>query len=547
VKKIKAIVAIAAFIFLVNGCYLDQYKDIEEIKIESFAPTFGFPVLNSSISIKDLLKAVDSTDIVLVKNDSIIINYNHKESFTVDLNTFKVPDKDFEFTLPLSNSGLHFYNEDYVTIANDSKIKSVELKAGKFWVEFETVFTTVEFFESDLEITSLKIFQGGSYEPMNVHYSFAEHGAVHRDSFPLTDAILELFEDVNGEILYNTFSYVFGINSTNAYGDVIVRMGFSGIQFKRMTGLINYAVDLPTQDIDMSAFSSIVDGQLSLKDPKINIQIGTSFGVPASAEISEFKFMNSSYQKLFLRTIDGLDNTFNIGAGKKNYLPYIWHGEEYHTSVYKLNGINSNVEEILPFSPSRMTMRGVFTLGDYEPNTVPEEEKYDFFVNDTSSFDLNLGIEIPLAGSIQDLKFAYDMYDMSWPSPDDANLPIKDFDYEVELIIKTNNGIPLTFGLQVYFLLSNNVLETLFDGVDYGNIIVSPPIDAQGNPIGKQSNTTSIKMSKAKYDNIRRTDKLSLNLLLNTGTEQQRDVIIKASQSLDFQLAVKFNINVDPN
>lgn len=554
VKKIKPILLVVAMVALLTGCYINDYQDIDTVRIESFSPSYGLPVINSTISIDDLLGAMGSNDFVEVRNDSIFLKLSQEMEFEVDLNSFKVPDKSFSGTMPVlpTSESYEYYYPDYTTLENDSKIKRIELKGGELTVGFER-----DFLDDGASIRLVLHSLTNDQNPDSIEFApnWDNDPYFSSTSIDLSGAVLDLsMEDPNspGDMLYNSFSYALEVYSNGvASGNLTTHISFSSIEFERFTGSINYEMEIPAQEIDLEAFSSVVDGKLYIQNPSLALGIGTSFGVPASAEISQIKFTNNVSEMVLANEGESDENDFLLGEGEKNYLPYATENEPWVSKQYVLDGDNSNIEEILPFAPSNVSLEGVFRLGD--TNEMPDDP-YSFFVNDTSTFKLNLDIEVPLAGSIEGLTYSYDLYDMSFPSLDslfatdpdsDINIDASMEDYSVELMMKTINEIPMTFGLQVVFSDRGTPLDSLFSDAAVKNIIQSPSVDSQGNLGSATETEVSIKLSKEKYSKIAGANKMQLKFYIDAGTEQT-PVVFKASQELTVQMAVRLDLKVGP-
>jgi hypothetical protein len=546
VKKITLIAVILFVAALMHGCYLDDFDNIKDIQVEPISPTYGFPLINSTVSINDLVKGLGESAYVKLENEKIYITFTQSMDLDVDLSSFKIPDKQFSGTLPIvGGAAFELYEPDYVTIENDSEIKLVELKAGNLQIDFER-----DFIDDDMvfRIIIPSLVTDDFPDGVVISPSWNIDPYHSTATISLAGAVLNLYVDDTangGGVKYNTFSYALEVNSTgNSSGQFVSNFSISGVEFQKVMGLINFEMDMPAQEMSLDAFSSIVDGNIYLSNPIIGFDIGTSFGVPTALEVTGIEFKNSKDESLTLQN-EGIpdENTFLIGAGTKNYLPYATLEEPYEVGSYVLSGENSNVDQVLPFTPNSMSMNGKFYLG--QAKEMPADP-HSFFVNDTSSFDLNLNIEVPLEGSIEGLKFSYDLYDMSWPNLDD--LPeIKDFDYTIELLMKTTNGIPLTFGLQTIFFDGGVVVDSLFNNVLVENIIESPEVDTQGNVGQPKEKKTTIAISKDKYEKISKAGKLQLVLQLDTGTPENREVIFKTSQELEVQLSLKVDIMIDPD
>ncbi len=546
VKKISIFAFALLIAALMHGCYLDSFENIKDIQVEPISPTYGFPLINSTLTINDLVKGLGESTFVEVRDEKIYITFSQTQEIPLDLSTFSIPNKEFSGTLPIiGGAAFELYEPDYVTIENDSEIKSVTLKAGTLQIGFER-----NFIDHDMVFRLIIPSLVNNEHPEGVIISPTWNIDAFNSSeiFSLAGATLNLFvdeTDSGGGIKYNTFSYALEVSSTgNASGQFVTRIAISDVEFERVTGLINFEMDIPSQEMSLDAFSSIIDGNIRLSNPTIAFNIGTSFGVPTALEVTGIEFKNNKNETLSLQNEGTPEaNTFLIGAGKMNYLPYATLEKPYDVGTYVLSGENSNVDDVLPFTPSSMALNGKFFMGKAQ---VMPADPHSFFVNDTSSFDLNLNIEVPLEGSIEGLKFSYDLYDMSWPNLDD--LPeIKDFDYNIELLMKTVNGIPLTFGLQAVFIDGGVVVDSLFNKVMVENIIESPAVDAQGNVAQPKEKKTTIAISKDKYEKISKAGKLQLVLHLDTGTPENREVVFKTSQELEVQLSLKVDIMIDPD
>lgn len=546
-KKVKVILTSVVISFMFTGCYLDDYRNIEEVQIDSMNPVYGFPLISSSVAINDLLSALDSSVFVEVRNDSVFLVFKEEVNIDLDLDDFNVPDNSFSGTLDLAPTGVAFerYFKNYTTIENDSEIRLVKIKAGTLTVEFVRDVLD-DGMEMETIIHSLTIPDPQFSDSVFFISNWAPDSFEDIVTLDLAGAtlLLEAEDEESGLPLYNIFSWATTVRSDGTTtGTVINNIHISDVEFEEIIGLINYEVPLPADTLDLSAFTSMVDGEIYFSDPSIALSLGTSFGVPASAELSHFTFRNSSNETRELINEGVLsDNTLLLGEGNKNYFSYATSSDPYVQQLFILNSDNSNLEDVLSFVPVEVILEGHFLLGDYQDFI---EDPHSFFVKDTSFFDIAFDIEVPLAGSIKNLKFEKDISDFSWPVID--TIPgFSDFDYDIEVKLKTINQIPLTFGLQVLFVDDGGTaIDSLFNDVMVENIIQSPNIDSEGLPLNPIEKATSIKMNREKYDKVSKASQMRLKLLLDTGTDDMPEVLFKASHRLDVQIALKFNLLIE--
>ncbi|MDD2550539.1 MAG: hypothetical protein PHD00_10650 [Bacteroidales bacterium] len=546
-KKVKVILTSVVISFMFTGCYLDDYRNIEEVQIDSMNPVYGFPLISSSVAINDLLSALDSSVFVEVRNDSVFLVFKEEVNIDLDLDDFNVPDNSFSGTLDLAPTGVAFerYFKNYTIIENDSEIRLVKIKAGTLTVEFVRDVLD-DGMEMETIIHSLTIPDPQFSDSVFFISNWAPDSFEDIVTLDLAGAtlLLEAEDEESGLPLYNIFSWATTVRSDGTTtGTVINNIHISDVEFEEIIGLINYEVPLPADTLDLSAFTSMVDGEIYFSDPSIALSLGTSFGVPASAELSHFTFRNSSNETRELINEGVLsDNTLLLGEGNKNYFSYATSSDPYVQQLFILNSDNSNLEDVLSFVPVEVILEGHFLLGDYQDFI---EDPHSFFVKDTSFFDIAFDIEVPLAGSIKNLKFEKDISDFSWPVID--TIPgFSDFDYDIEVKLKTINQIPLTFGLQVLFVDDGGTaIDSLFNDVMVENIIQSPNIDSEGLPLNPIEKATSIKMNREKYDKVSKASQMRLKLLLDTGTDDMPEVLFKASHRLDVQIALKFNLLIE--
>jgi len=545
VKKFKAIFTTVVISFMLSGCYLDDYRNIEKIQIDSIDPVFGFPIINSSISISDLLNAVDSSSVVEVRNDSVFLVFKQEMNFGLDLDVFKIPDKTFSGTLDLSPTGEAFeaYAQNYTTIESESEIRLVNLKSGNLRVEFIR-----DDLNSDLEmkvvINSLTTPEEPDGLVFNSEWPANSFTNVVSVDLAGVTLILEGKDEITHDPIYNSFTWTNFVKSDGyATGQVSNNIIISDVEFEKITGLINHEVPIVTQTVGLGAFSSVIDGEIRLSKPRIDLNLGTSFGVPSTAEIASFLFKNSKNETIELEN-EGIPSSrmLLLGEGKKNYLAHTTSTSPYVNEYFFLNYENSNLVDVLAIAPLEAFLNGVFRLGDF---TGVFDDPHSFFVHDTSSFNIDLDIEVPLAGSIKDLKFQKNLENFSWPVIDTIPM-LADFDYNVEILLKTTNQIPLTFGLQMVFIENGVAIDSLFSNPLNQNIVQSPRVDNQGLPLASTEKMTIVQMDRTKYDKISKASQMRLNLYLETGTESQRNVLFKASQNLDVQMGVRFQLKLKP-
>lgn len=534
-SRLLAVLLVTSLFF--TSCW--DVTDYESIKFEPVNVSYGFPVINSEISLMDLLDASgsDTTFFIEVRNDSILIRAIESLSYGISL---VIPDNLFNQSIPVLPNSSDLYFDSYTTIENDSEIKSVDFSGGELWVEFEKNFA--EDLPVTLNLTSLKISETESY---SVNADWTQNPNLSRQTFPLTDTHLDLFRLEGLDTIYNNISYQVNLGETTGAGTLDVRIGFTQLEYTKITGNIQYFEDFGTEEIEVDFFSAISSGEIQLTDPRFRFKLGTSIGAPLSLLFTEIRFEKDGTNPLYLQNTSTEGNPLLIG--QPTYAPFATITDPYAKSEFELNKNNSNLDEILPYSPNLIFFTGGYELGEIDPAT-QIDYIHDFFIYDTSSVNIDLDMEIPLTGRISDLVFTQEVADVSFPKVEE----IDDFtidDYNVAMFFKTINGIPLTFAMQVVFKDDLGAsLDTLFsDNVSGENIIQSPPIDTNGDPVGTSELITRISLPMDKYIKISDATQAEIILTINSGDEVEDEVNIKASQILNVAISVAFDAKVTPD
>ena len=202
-----------------------------------------------------------------------------------------------------------------------------------------------------------------------------------------------------------------------------------------------YEFDLPSNSILINLFETAVAGSLHIEDPKINLKITNSFGVPIEMVAENLTAETMSEGPMAVYT--DLDNGIAF-----NYPTVMEVGQSRVTNV-GVNKDNSNLSEIISSSPTQLNYElAAISNPASDPNIKG-------FVLDTSRFDVDVEMELPVYLSASD--FAVEEV-----SEFDASF-FEDIE-RAEFKLITENGLPIEAGVQVYFLDENNfILDSLFN------------------------------------------------------------------------------------
>jgi len=266
---------------------------------------------------------------------------------------------------------------------------------------------------------------------------------------------------------------------------------------------LGFSDTLPIDSIDLNLeiFNKVAGGGFYFEDPKINIEITNSFGVPI---VVRFPVLLA---RSFINTpptvpieINGNTDTNIVLVPPINY-PLLPGGVE--TTTYSFDKTNSNIQDVLAISPKYIYYGVIANL-----NTPPV---FPNFVSDTSEFSVEVEVVLPLWGNASDFMLA-DTLDFELGFNTDT---FQTVEYAI-FKLNVDNGLPVDVNIQLDFIDSLNpskILESLLD--INSEVFLSAKVV---NEVVTQSTpkTTTIPVDRAKLDKIGRANQMIVKAKLAT-------------------------------
>ena len=291
-------------------------------------------------------------------------------------------------------------------------------------------------------------------------------------------------------------------------------MQFHDFEYSMIQGYFDqYEFDLPSDSILINLFETAVAGNLIIEDPKINLKITNSFGVPIGM-IAE----NLSAETMLEGTMN-VNTVLDEGVAF-NYPTASEAGQSKITNI-NINKTNSNLSEIISSSPTQLS----YELGAVtNPLSDPTIKG---FVLDTSRFGVDVKMELPVWLSASD--FAVEEV-----SEFDASFFDDIESAEFKLI--TENGLPIEAGVQVYFMDENNViLDSLFDAENM-TLIPAAEVNTQGEVTSKSSSENIAEFSEVRIIKIKNATQISIKGIISTAEMGTVSVKFYTDYGLSFKL-----------
>lgn len=311
---------------------------------------------------------------------------------------------------------------------------------------------------------------------------------------------------------------------------------FQGLKFSYLEGYWGkqeYALSTDTIDIDINQTN--LQGNVKVKNPRVTITVFNSYGFPTRGLIKYLRFRGQNGELIELQseliqagTETGIDFAY----------PQLALGQVGQTkaTTFSFDNTNSNIEEIFNAQPTQLIYEVTGLANAEDDNTITG------FITDSSTVRLNVKVELLLEGQLKD--FAADQtLDLNFGDLGGDVVDSTEFE-GAEFKIVTENRIPLTAAVQVYFRDGNDAtIDSLFVG-SRRDVLVGAPVDATtGLPQGQTRTETFVVVSPERFNRIRREAKKAfLETRFTTSFSGEVPVKFLIDQSAAVRMGVKLKV-----
>ena len=509
--KIKFLFLLAVVAFLSTCNKFDDLDDIDRVNYEA---EFALPLVDTELSIEDILLRIEENSSVKVDPDGLIrfmysgdvITETSEEVFAAITDELAaiplIPVLSKRQAIPLSSpDGLD--------------MDRLDLKGGTIGYAFqsnhdeevEVVITLPTVTKNGIPLTFTKTvpaYSGSGQLPSGIG------GA------DVTDYIIRPEENDSVYIEYEAIS---------VSGEVLEELPLIALQindlaFRYAEGYLGNQVYEGGRDtIEIDFFDSWVQGDVYFEDPKITFNFENSYGIPTRSVVNVFDIFTVRNEVLPLESeqlTNGIDFPYpgldEIGAIKID------------TFVFTKD--NSNIDVVLGAGPVAI---------DYDVNAITNpDELTDIrgFITDSSYYKVRVDVELPLRARASDF-LGRDTFEIDLGQYEEAEY--------AEFKMIAENTLPLDVDLQLYFLSSGGtVVDSLLDEVQ--RVVTGADIDEAGNAIGSASTTTIIPFPADRFAKIKGADRIVLNAIFSTVQDGTVSVRIKNEQDIKVRIGAKLGV-----
>jgi hypothetical protein len=530
-----------------TSCY--DFDDFEGIQVKPVKQTWAFPILNSTITFKELVERSETNTSVGVLPGTTLYYMSFRDTleFSKASEQYSLSSQLFSSSIgvpgglpPVFPTGAQVSHSETVNQTFSAipgvELKSVDYSAGTVSFRLQNNFQHA--IAGQLIITSL---ENSSGTPVSIPFNLGGIGSNLSDTRPLEPLLLNLHNLGAGTYNSFRFSVNFTITSSgnpNLSGSLGVEIEFNSPDYFAFTGKVNSQVPSGEHEYPIAVFNSTVLATQHFAQPSINYTILNGYGIPVSIGFSRFEAKNNA-GSIIPVVNEGVLTSTDLNLSGENVLNYITDvNQNYASTLLSLNYQNSNIEDIFDIAPNRILYESSVTLGDNTGN-------HDFFVKKSSAISFLSDITVPLTGWATTHLLSDTLTGIEFPEVGSMGV-VDSIDYSVTLKFKFTNELPLSMEFQVHFLDDNDVLvEQLFPNGEQ-QLVESAPVNSSGESTGSTSKYSLVEMDREKYERLLTSTKMILFYRMSTGGTTQQSIRVLSTNKVRVQMSAIISATIDP-
>ena len=489
---------IISVLFFSTACFRD---DLENIKVPQWNPGVAVPLVNSQFTLEDIISDYKNDGSLVTDSTGFItLIINRDRVFSIPAREFfQVPDQNFS-----STDAIQFIEFEF---PGGELIHRIEVKEGKLILHA----TNGEAEDVNLTITipKAKINDVPLEQHLLLHAS-----ATLTDTIDLSGYTLDLTgkgDEANIlEIQYNAQTVADNVPVIlEEFSGSLQNLAFSYAE--GFFGIKNFEID--TDTISLQFLKNWVEGTIYITNPEIGITLNNDFGVPFFLELSNFQGENTSFAVPISGAV--FQDSITVNFPKDSL-------ESPAITDVIINPGNSNIDNVIAFSPNKITYRMLLSMNSSLGN-VPVSN-----LRDTSELYADVHLKLPFQGRIDNLVLQ-DTFDLDIDT-------IKELT-SANFKLSASNTFPVNAQLQVFFADTDvQFIDSLLSAPE--NIIAAGIINPNGEVIRPTTHTTFIAFEQEKLQNLFSARKLVVRARMSMGNTQQSSVKLLSSYRIDLNLGV---------
>lgn len=513
----------------------EDYFEFDKISVENWNPELAAPLINSSLSLEDIIISKDSNGIVSQDDQGLLqVIYKGRVYTDIGVANVNLPSATYNesfsgVALPSSGNVSFNYNSNLTySTSNSLEIDSAILKQGnlEFRVESEfqhNVRLTITFPTIRSESGQI-LSEVLDFEPSNGSQAVIRTFNRNLNGFAI--------DFTNNGITTNRIPYEVDIsfdvvsgNPSSLNDELRFNTSFTNIDYKLFYGYIGQTpFDLRKDTILISLLKNLKTGTFFISNPNMEIDISNSFGIPMSLEFDQLLSINQNENR-----------TINYNNSPLSTIPLISpiSANSAEISRLTLDKTNSNIDSLVSALVKEIA---------FDSRAIINPQGNDGtrnFLSDTSRIGLGISLKMPFAGFVTNLVLV-----------DTVETNLETFKEFEKGIIRTiaSNGFPLSSEIQFLFTDNNyNVLDSLYPS---GAQTIIPPafVDMNGRAIQNGEALVDTQIDREKFISISEAKYIFIRAKLETTKQASNpsDIVkFYPEYRLDLKMGVKATVNTN--
>jgi hypothetical protein len=300
-----------------------------------------------------------------------------------------------------------------------------------------------------------------------------------------------------------------------------VLVSIQNLQFTYAEGYLgNYTHQGGRDTILIDFFDNWTRGDVYFEDPTVTFHIENSFGIPTKSVVNVFNVLTADGRILPLESpyvTNGIDFPY----------PTINEVGQVKSRRFVFNKHNSNIDLILGSRPVAV---------DYDVNALTNPDNNPGirgFITDQSFYRVRVEVELPLHGRASGFA-ALDTFDLNLGE-------LNNIDF-AEFKLFTDNEMPLDISLQGYFLNEQGqVIDSLYQQQQL--VVRGAPVNNLGVSSGSNTQSSSAIFEAQRFSRIKEARKIAIQAAFSTINNGTSSIKVLANQNIRIKLGAKLGRN----
>jgi hypothetical protein len=509
----KNIIYLITIIALFTGC-IKKEKFVDPT-LPNWQPEIGVPLINSHLTLNDLIKESNSGNISL-SNDSnglYLLTYTDTAFSAKAENVIKIQDQVYNVpAFPLTSNQTF---QDSLVFNGQGTLTQADLKAGNLTFNMVTTDLLENF---NITLTFPTILNKATGTPFSVSQNSGKQA-----NFSLSGDFAGY--DIHFGPAPNQFDFQVSITGATI-GTLSGTLNITNIQYSLLQGSFNsIPIGIMSGESDVTIFSDILQGNIYFADPRVEFDFQSSFGVQVTPNKQYFQTLYKD------NTYDDMDGGDLEPSEKKVIAPSPSIGTT-KTTTLRVNNTNSTdgggmvaLKTALSKGPQKIKYAVNPILGNMPG-----------FIKDDSKIIIIGRLIIPFYGRVNSYSLQ-DTFDVKIPHTD--SIQFADF------YIKTTNNVPIQLMLQVYFVDTANSyarIDSFFTGAK--PLLKAPLVDLNGTILSAGVDDQTVNFSRARMKALEKANKLLVKANMQTPDPGSQDVKFFKTNYLDIKISMHAQFDI---